>query len=85
MSGIARPPAEALALHRIEQPGRYRVWSVHTPPAMADALHRLGVGAGDPVEVLHTDLRGTVGLRSGSGLVVLGRNATYHIQVRERA
>ena len=82
MSGTAPSQAAAFALHRIEKPGRYRVWSVHTPPAMAEALHRLGVGAGDPVEVLHTDFRGTVGLRSGSGLVVLGRSATYHIQVR---
>ena len=82
MSGTIATSSEALALHRIDKPGRYQVWSVHTPPALSDALYRLGVAAGDPVDVLHTDFRGTVGLRSESGLVVLGRDVTYHIQVR---
>ena len=71
----------ALQLNEVQHHDFFTVLSVNVSRSEQARLSQRGIEAGLKVEVIYNNHKGTVALRSGSSLVILGRHEIYKIRL----
>jgi hypothetical protein len=81
---ISAPNAKpTLRLCEVPRRGTYRVCSVYVNRHRAMDLEEHGIFAGNRMEVVHNDFRGTLAVQVGGRIVILGREVSFHLVVRQ--